>query len=512
MPYNQVLGSTIDPASWVKVSPVSVFSFLDLTTILVFTLVFLALAFVMGRPSTSIPGPFALPFIGNLIQFLRMGRKRHVGLLALRKKYGDVFRLYVGPYQMVVISGYDNIHDAFVKHAAQFSDRPNWLPEIQRRTNSGFGIVWANGESWKKVRRFALQSMRDFGVGKKSLEEVIQDEAKTLSAIFASKEGQPISDVKRMMTTSISNVIHHVVFGFRYPHDDKKFLELIEALDTLFKGPGAIIASLPSILQFRMGISKKDRKKAHEVLLLYVKDQIEEHEKTYDENNIRDFVDLYIQSQRQDGEMKVNHLFRVILELFSAGTETTGTSLDWAFLYMISHPKIQEKCYEEIKKNVGVDREVRLSDKSQLPYIEATLMEVQRIANIANSSLPHTATEDVVIAGHVIPKNSIVMGFLTSSHLDPENFSRPHEFCPERFIDEATGKISNKDHLIPFSIGPRICPGESLARTEMFIVFSNLIQKFRFSKVLESDVLNFEGIVGITTFAQPYRLKAEIRE
>ena len=52
------------------------------------------------------------------------------------------------------------------------------------------------------------------------------------------------------------------------------------------------------------GISQKDRKKAQEVLLLYIKDQIEEHEKTYDENNIRDFVDLYIQSQKQDGEMK----------------------------------------------------------------------------------------------------------------------------------------------------------------------------------------------------------------
>lgn len=77
------------------------------------------------------------------------------------------------------------------------------------------GLVWANGEHWRKVRRFALHSMRDLGVGKKSIEEVIQDEAKTLTNIFASKENQPITDVKRIMTTSISNVIHHVVFGFR---------------------------------------------------------------------------------------------------------------------------------------------------------------------------------------------------------------------------------------------------------------------------------------------------------
>jgi hypothetical protein len=58
--------------------------------------------------------------------------------------------------------------------------------------------------------------MRDFGVGKKSLEDVIQDEAKLLGDIFASKEGEAVADVKRMMTTSTCNVIHHVVFGFRY--------------------------------------------------------------------------------------------------------------------------------------------------------------------------------------------------------------------------------------------------------------------------------------------------------
>lgn len=59
--------------------------------------------------------------------------------------------------------------------------------------------------------------------------------------------------------------------------------------------------------------------------------------------------------------------------------------------------------------------------------------------------------------------------------------------------------------------GPRACPGESLAKTEMFLVFSNLIQKFRFSKVSVDDVLDFSGITGITTCASPYRLKVESR-
>jgi cytochrome P450 family 2 subfamily J len=138
-----VAGSAMD-SSWVKLHSLSVFNSFDLTTIFIFTIVFLTLLFVMGRPATSIPGPLALPIIGNLHQFISMGTKRHLGLLSLRKKYGNVFRLYLGPYLMVFISGYENIHDAFVKHAGQFSDRPNWLPDIQKRAKkTGHGEIIA---------------------------------------------------------------------------------------------------------------------------------------------------------------------------------------------------------------------------------------------------------------------------------------------------------------------------------------------------------------------------------
>ena len=58
--------------------------------------------------------------------------------------------------------------------------------------------------------------------------------------------------------------------------------------------------------------------------------------------------------------------------------------------------------------------------------------------------------------------------------------------------------------------GPRVCPGESLAKTEMFLIFTNLLQRFSFSKVDPSDELSFVGITGITTVAPPYRLNAQL--
>lgn len=71
----------------------------------------------------------------------------------------------------------------------------------------------------------------------------------------------------------------------------------------------------------------------------------------------------------------------------------------------------------------------------------------------ASMSLPHMTNEDVQIAGYCIPKNTIVMGFLTTSHLDPKYFPEPRQFRPERFIDDVTGTITHHDQFIPFSLG-----------------------------------------------------------
>lgn len=101
----------------------------------------------------------------------------------------------------------------------------------------------------------------------------------------------------------------------------------------------------------------------------------------------------------------------MVLELFVAGTYTTATQLEWTILYMIGYPKVQERCHEEIKKVVGLNRSVYYSDKNTLPFVEATLLEVHRVSSIT-MSLPHVSAEDISIAGYRIPKNTMVTKFL----------------------------------------------------------------------------------------------------
>ena len=119
----------------------------------------------------------------------------------------------------------------------------------------------------------------------------------------------------------------------------------------------------------------------------YVNNEIKTHEETYDGNNIRDFVDLYIQATREptEGERDVitcGVAFRIILELFISGSETTYIVLDWAFLFMSEYPDTQKKCYNEITQTVG-DRYIKYADRTKMNYVEATLSEILRLANVS---------------------------------------------------------------------------------------------------------------------------------
>jgi cytochrome P450 len=142
-----------------------------------------------------------------------------------------------------------------------------------------------------------------------------------------------------------------------------------------------------------------------------------------------------------------------IIDLFFAGTETTSTTLRWAIYYMAMYPEIQERVQKEIDSQIGTDRLPTMKDKLLLPYTEAVLMEVQRVATILPMGVWHcNNTEDVEMDGYVIPRGTRVGANIYYVHRDPKTWVDPDNFNPSNFIDE-NGKLRNQDKLIPFEIG-----------------------------------------------------------
>ncbi|KAL3862691.1 hypothetical protein ACJMK2_008644 [Sinanodonta woodiana] len=200
------------------------------------------------------------------------------------------------------------------------------------------------------------------------------------------------------------------------------------------------------------------------------------------------------------------------MDLFLAGTETTSTTVTWASFYLATRPDIQSRIFAEIKANVGTERLPSMQDKQSLVYTEAFIMEVLRMSNIVIFSAPHAPVADVWIRGFRIPKGMQIMPDINSVLSDPAIWGDPENFRPDRFVSEE-GTLLKPDEFIPFFTGRRNCIGESLARMELFLFISALVQRFEIMPPEGEtlDINEVDGIFGGTHAPKPFYIRAILR-
>ncbi|XP_072125190.1 cytochrome P450 2K4-like [Mobula birostris] len=447
------------------------------------------------------PGPTPLPIIGNL--HLLDLKKPHQSLMELSEKYGPIFSIKLGTMRVVVLTGYETVKDALINHPDEFGGRPH-IPIFDDLTH-GYGILFACGESWKQMRRFTMSTLRDFGMGKKTVEDKIIEEAHFLIKLLESCKGQEFNPTIQI-NAAVANIICSIVFGDRFEYDDERFVTLVKRVNKNIQLAGSPMVQLYNafpILGFLPGSHKKILKNG-KLTSQFVKNFINESCQTLDANVPRSFIDVFILKQQQesgnpDTYFHENNLIFTVTNLFAAGMETTSTTLRWAMLLMMKYPQIQEKVHDEITTVIGSERFPRTGDRKNLPYTDAVIHEIQRFANVLPLNLMHSTTEDVNFKGYFLPKGTPVIPLLTSVLYDKTQWENPNDFNPSNFLD-ADGKFVKRDAFTPFSMGRRACAGESLARMELFLFFTILMQRFRFQDPPNITNLELTSGVGFTSF------------
>ncbi|GCB81018.1 hypothetical protein scyTo_0021767 [Scyliorhinus torazame] len=168
------------------------------------------------------PGPAPLPVIGNL-HMLDL-KKLNKSLMELSEKYGTVFSVKLGPRSVVVLTGYETVKDALVNHADAFGERAR-IP-IFETISKGHGIIFGHGDSWKQMRRFAITTLRDFGMGKKTIEDKIMEETDFLIKMIDSHKGKAFNPTVKL-NSAVANIICSIVFGDRFNYEDETFVSLV---------------------------------------------------------------------------------------------------------------------------------------------------------------------------------------------------------------------------------------------------------------------------------------------
>ncbi|KAL8173114.1 UNVERIFIED_CONTAM: hypothetical protein K2H54_040210 [Gekko kuhli] len=460
---------------------------------------------------------------------------------------------------MVILAGYKTVKEALVNQADAFVDRPK-IPVFED-TQRGHGIVFSNGENWKAMRRFALSTLRDYGMGKKTIEDKIVEECHFLIQKFESFEGKPFESTT-IMNAAVANIIVSILLGKRFEYEDPTFIRLVNMVNEnvrLFGSPSVTLYNTFPVLGFLSG-GRKTVLKNRDELHAFIQATFIEHLKELDVNNQRSFIDAFlIEQQEEKNKNQSNRFFHnenlktVVGNLFGAGMETTSTTLRWGLLLMMKYPEIQSKISEavaetgcwlhshlktisirvslilgfqvkcttefsDISQAKKVQEEItmvigstqpRTEHRATLPYTDAVVHEVLRFGTIAPTTVPHATTADVTLGGYFIPKGTYTIPLLYSVLYDESEWEKPFKFYPEHFLGPK-GKFVKRDAFLPFSAGRRVCAGETLAKMELFLFFTSLLQRFTFQPApgMSKDDLDLSPGVGITMSPKPFEFCA----
>uniref|UniRef100_A0A672FPN2 Cytochrome P450 2F2-like n=2 Tax=Salarias fasciatus TaxID=181472 RepID=A0A672FPN2_SALFA len=476
---------------------------------------FIVLRLTPRRPKNFPPGPAVLPMLGNLLS-LSLDNPL-ADFERLRKSYGNIYSLYLGPTPAVFLNGVKAIREAMVVKGTDFAGRPQdmFVNHVSDHGKTKVGVILADyGSSWKEHRRFALMTLRNFGMGKNSMEDRIHGEIKYVVKTLEGSIGKPFSP-QVMFHNAASNIICQVLFGTRYDYDDN-FIKVIVQCFTenakMANGPWAMLYdSLPIIRNLPLPFRKAFKNGV--TVRALGRQLLTEHKKTRVPGEPRDFLDCYLDEldkRGEDSSFSEDQLIMYFLDLHFAGTDTTSNTLLTGFFYLMNFPHIQERCQQEIDRVLEGKDQVSFEDRHNMPYMQAVIHEVQRVANTVPLSVFHCTTKDTELMGYSIPKGMMIIENLTSVLNEEGQWKFPHEFNPENFLNDQ-GEFFKPEAFMPFSAGPRMCLGEGLARMELFLILVTLLRKFKFIWPEDAGEPDFTPAFGITLTPRPYRMKVELR-
>jgi cytochrome P450 len=153
-----------------------------------------------------------------------------------------------------------------------------------------------------------------------------------------------------------------------------------------------------------------------------------------------------------------------------------------------------------------------LKDRTQLPFVEATIAEILRISSLVPLLFPHSTTVDTKLKGYFIPKDTVVLFNVWAMHHNVEKWTEPDTFDPSRFLD-SEGKLICPGTLsyLPFSAGRRVCLAEALAKIQLFLFISRLLHKFHFMVPEDSALPDLEGVFGASLTPKPFKVLTKKR-
>ena len=429
------------------------------------------------------PGPFPLPFLGNLPHML-CDPVNPFGKLA--ERYGDIFTLSFPNETMVVLNTASLAREAKLQRKDDLAGKsPKSLYPFGDILGEDLGTAdYSTAFLFRK--RVFRSALHIFGAGVEQAEDRMRYAVETALREIKNMKGQPFSP-KELLESSILVQLWEWITSKTLSLHDPTIEHLREFGDIVSKQ--ALQSSLYQLLPFLAYFPTKftrDIDRAHQLKNSLFPPEFRAHLETYTTGVVRDLTDSFISAYEKEIAKEtgkdigsIEDIPNLMLDVAFLGSDTTSTSLAWFILYVLLHDDVQQKIHQELDAVMDKNSFPRWRDAEKCPYLQATLCEVQRISGIALIGGTN-AIRDTTIAGYSIPRGTFVALNYTKLHHDERDWPEPNRFKPERFLDSEGMFIGWSTHhaFIPFSLGLRECAGQSLAKMMMFNFAAALFHRY----------------------------------
>lgn len=461
------------------------------SAIVAFICIFLMSKAVFGwirgvRKLRHIPGPPGWPLIGNAYQMdYSYPYKRFT---EWSKSYGNIFRVTVFGKDIVILSDPEAIHEMLTSKACSSRRQSH---RAQNLALKGWREITFQDFSaeWNERKKALNRSLNAYGSGLMQIEDVSQLCIDKLfdNIVKSSNEYTQSIDLRPALHMCNAGIITNLFYGKEV--EESELLKLSETGRGLLKlitasGPYMFLDLFPWICNLPINSIQRTISEGQKMSEWIEKAHLDStiqngvNDRPCILNSLQQFVNKVTNKHLQTDE-----ILGMAHNIVVGGFITSTAFLYSLFLVLVNFPDIQEKMYQEIKRVTNGMRP-KVTDRPKMTYIKAVMEENFRFATILPLGVPHLTSQDFTISGKHIPKGTGIFANYWLLHHDEQFFDDPWEFKPERFLAD-NGQMIGIDnpiwkHTKPFSGGLRICPGEILARTRMFLIVASLLQKFQF--------------------------------
>ncbi|EIN09519.1 cytochrome P450 [Punctularia strigosozonata HHB-11173 SS5] len=492
-----------DVLSKVRVLDVSVVAFA----------IYLAKHFLTRKrlPASYPPGPKGLPGIGNLLQLPK--EQEWKTYTEWGAEHGDMAMVDVLGQKMLILNSSRVAADTLDKKSNIYSDRPRMVMAGELVGHDQHITLRSADERFRQFRRLfhGILAGRDNLAGFAPIEE--RETHRFLLRVLDDPSNLP-RHIRKLAGAIIIKICH----GYDVVEGEDPMISRIERVMDEFgevTTPGRylvdaipFLAHLPGWLP-GMGFKKSAREMRRRLLesvnapLAFVRGQMAAGKAP------RSYTSIYLERLAEGGVPYTEELVKWgSLDLYGGGADTSVAAEYNFYLLMTLYPDIQKKAQAEIDSVVGTDRLPTLADRPNLPYTDALVKEVFRWHPVAPQGLPHVVREDDIHDGYFIPKGTVVIANIWGFLHDPRTYKDPMTFDPLRFI-ASPGKPAEPDpRSFCFGFGRRVCPGQALGDSSVFLACAMSLAAFDISKSVDDTGRVLEPVVehtsGIISHPKPF--------